>query len=105
MDILTRIKQLVVRDAVRFTDKARDEMEVDLLSRSEVIESVLNAKRIEKTLRSTSPARKQSGDKLYVIKSSSYNGTKIYTKGKIDHEGDFEYLYILVSAKIEKDVR
>ena len=104
MDVLVRIKQLVVRGAVRFTDKAREEMADDGLSRPEVIESILSARRIDKTIRSTSPWRKRAAEKLYVIKSFSYTGTKVYTKGKIDHEGDFEYFYVLISAKIDQDI-
>ena len=39
MDTLLRIKRLVLRGQVRFTEKARDEMEGDELSAVEVLES------------------------------------------------------------------
>jgi hypothetical protein len=52
MDALLHIKRLVARGQVRFTEKARDEMEVDGLDPQEVIESVLNAQTVEKRLRS-----------------------------------------------------
>jgi hypothetical protein len=38
--------------------------------------------------------------KLYVIKSFSFSGTLIYTKGAIVREAGQEVFYILVSAKI-----
>jgi hypothetical protein len=44
--------------------------------------------------------RRSSREKLYVIKSSSFTGTLIYTKGKIDRQGGQEFFYILISAKI-----
>ena len=100
MDILLRIKRLVLRAQVRFTEKARNEMEADDLDSIEVLESIVNAQGISKTLRSRSRHRRQGGEKLYVIKSFSYGGTAIYTKGKIAREGEEEVFYILVSAKL-----
>ena len=38
--------------------------------------------------------------KIYVIKSSNFTGTLIYTKGKIDRKGDEEVFYVLISSKI-----
>jgi len=100
MDVLVRIKRLVIRGAVRFTEKARDEMERDSLAAEEVIEAVVNAQAISKTLRSHSPSRRHSGEKLYVIKSFSYDGTLIYTKGTIVLEDGQETFYIFISSKI-----
>ena len=54
MDILTRIKQLVLRRQVIITIKAELEMALDELTEDEVFESIINASRIEKTIRSTS---------------------------------------------------
>ena len=100
MDILTKIKQLVLHGRVRFTLKAREEMRADDLGVSDVVEAILNARSIVKTLRSRSPRRSKAGEKLYVIKSSNYRGTPIYTKGKIDrHQGEAVF-YIFISAKI-----
>ncbi len=100
MDILLRIKRLVVRGAIRFTEKARHEMELDDLTAEDVIESILNAQAIGKTVRSRSPQRRTTGEKLYVIQSFSYDGTLIYTKGAFAREGRREIFYILISAKI-----
>ena len=51
MDVLLRIKRLVLRGWIRFTEKARDEMETEGLSAADVIESIANAQAIAKTLR------------------------------------------------------
>ena len=100
MDVLLRIKRLVLRGDVRFTEKARDEMDRDGLSAGDVIESIANAQTIDKTLRSRSRSRRHAGEKLYVIKSFSYDGTLIYTKGTIVREEDREVFYVFVSAKV-----
>lgn len=100
MDVLIQIKRLVARGATSFTDKARDEMARDNLTMQDVTESVLNAQSIYKTLRSTSPRKRSTREKLYVIKSFSYDGTLIYTKGAIVHEGGESRFYIFVSSKI-----
>lgn len=100
MEILVRIKRLVFQGQVRYTAKAIDEMAADGLMPTDVEESILNAQVIEKTLQSHSRMRRSSKDKLYVIKSFSFTGTLIYTKGKIDRQGGQEIFYILVSAKI-----
>jgi hypothetical protein len=100
MDVLVRIKRLVLRGWVRFTEKARDEMDVDDLSVDDVVESILNAQAIQKTLRSRSGSRRHTGEKLYVIKSFTYDGTLIYTKGAIVREAGREVFYVFVSAKL-----
>lgn len=99
MDVLLRIKRLVFQGRVRYTEKAIDEMAADGLMPNDVEESILNAQLIDKTLHSDRPNRSPK-EKLYVIKSFSFSGTLIYTKGKIDRKGDEETFYILVSAKI-----
>jgi hypothetical protein len=99
MDVLVRIKRAVLRGGLVFTAKARFEMDRDALTRDEVKESILEARRIDKTLRS----RRRAGGKvarLYVIKSFSYGGTLIYTKGRLAREAGREVFYVLVSAKI-----
>lgn len=51
-----------------------------------------------------SPARVTGEqDKLYVVKSCSFTGTPIYTKGTFRREGREEVFYVLVSAKISTD--
>lgn len=59
----------------------------------------MNATRIEKRLRSTSPFRGRGSEYLYVIKSPTVRGVMIYTKGKIVVDGEVETYYLLVSAK------
>jgi hypothetical protein len=100
MDILTRIKALVLHGRVRFTLKAREEMRADGLRIPDVVEAILNATSIDKVLRSRSPRRGRTGEKLYVIKSFNYQGTGIYTKGKIDQFEGQAIFYVFVSAKV-----
>jgi len=52
MDALIRIKRLAVRGAVRFTEKAREELETDGLEPEDVVAAIVSAPRINKTLRS-----------------------------------------------------
>lgn len=75
-------------------------MEADGLGAAEVVESIANAQAITKTIRSRSRAKRYPGEKLYVIKSFSYDGTLIYTKGAIVRQAEQEVFYIFVSAKI-----
>jgi hypothetical protein len=100
MDVLVRIKRLVLHGWVRFTEKARHEMDADDLTVDDVVESILNAQAIAKTLRSRSGSRRHAGEKLYVIKSFSYGGTLIYTKGTLVREAQREVFYVFVSAKL-----
>lgn len=58
MDILARIKYLVIRELISFTRKAQEEMDFDQLTRDEVREALMNAAVISKTVRSKNP---QSG--------------------------------------------
>ena len=99
MDILVKIKRLVIARRVIFSAKARDERLDCDLTVEEILEAILNAPTINKTLRSTSPFRKSQKEKLYVIISSTYDGKLIYTKGTIRKINDREEFYILVSAK------
>lgn len=100
MDVLVRIKRLVIRGKVRLTEKATQELDSDALTLGEVLESILNAQAIAKTVRSRSASRSSSKEKLYVIKSFSYTGTLIYTKGAIRSEAGADVFYILISSKI-----
>ena len=99
MDILTRIKRLVVRGAVRFTEKARLELEADGLEPEDALEAILSAPAIHKTIRSRSPLRAAPRETLYVVVGISFTGIPIYTKGVIRREGATDVLYILVSSK------
>ena len=99
VDVLVRIKKLVVRGAVRFTEKARQELEADSLEPEDVLEAILSAPGIHKTLRSASPRRTSRREMLYVIVGVSFEGIPIYTKGVIRREDGHDVLYILVSSK------
>jgi hypothetical protein len=99
MDILARIKRCVLLRQVRFTYKAESERIVDNLSELEVYESLVNAKRIEKRIRSVR-GRSNKADYLYVIKSPTVRGEIVYTKGKIVDEQGVEIYYLLISAKL-----
>lgn len=99
MDILTKIKRLVIARRLRFTFKADTERIRDGLSVEDIVESLVNAPVINKTLRSRSPNRLLPRERLYVIISSTYDGTLIYTKGTIRQVQGTEEYYLLISAK------
>jgi len=77
-------------------------MEIDSLDEYEVGESIVSAKSITKTLRSTSHFAGRIGEKLYVIQGTSHQGTPIYTKGRFGQEGEAEVFYVLISAKADR---
>ncbi|MCH7685842.1 MAG: hypothetical protein IH899_04035 [Planctomycetes bacterium] len=56
--ILVRIKRALLAGNYVFTEKARIEMEADDLTDFDVIESIVDANRIYKTIRSTSPRKR-----------------------------------------------
>ena len=66
MDVLIRIKRLVIRDQVIFTRKAELEIERDHLTRVLVFEAILNAPAIAKTIRSRNPITGEH-ESLYII--------------------------------------
>lgn len=76
------------------TEKAILELRVDNLTREDVAESIVNARGIYKTIRSTSPAHAHKREFLYVIRGPSLDGTLIYSKGKLAGPPDD-----LISAK------
>lgn len=98
MDILVRIKRLVVARRVEFTIKATEERLRDGLTVEDVLESIVNA--IKKILRSRSAARRGATERLYVIESPTFTGTWVYTKGTIRRKEGQEVFYVLVSAKL-----
>lgn len=103
MDILIRIKRLVIAQNVLFTEKAESEMAVDTLTPELVYESILNAPTIFKTLRSRS-RRTNKSERLYVIKGLTFDGLDIYTKGKILTKEGVDVFYVLISTKRSTDV-
>jgi hypothetical protein len=100
MDALIRIKRLVIARRVQFTSKAIDERLRDGLSVEDVLESIVNANAVKKTLRSRSLSRVRAQERLYVIESPTYTGTWIYTKGTIRRKDGVEVFYVFISAKL-----
>jgi hypothetical protein len=98
-DILVRIKRAVLAGHYVFSEKASLELEADNLTRTDVIESIVNAVAIYKTLRSRSPARANPREKLYGIQSTNLEGLPVYTKGKLVTTGGIETYYFLISSK------
>ena len=82
-----------------YTAKARSERLLYGLTVEDVLEAIVNAASINKTLRSTSSSKNTRKEKLYVIISSSYDGKVIYTKGTIRKIDGVDEFYILVSSK------
>lgn len=100
VDVLVRIKRLVIARRVEFTLKAEQERLRDALAVEDVLESILNANAIKKTLRSRSAARVHRREPLYVIESPTYGGVWVYTKGVIRRKGRQEVFYVFVSSKL-----
>lgn len=100
MDTLSRIKQTVAAGRIDLTTKARLEMDDDLLNERDIIESILNAQRIEKSIRSISLRRDAYREMLHVICSPNCCGQVIYTKGKLKRVLEIDVFCVLVSAKL-----
>jgi hypothetical protein len=102
MDILARIKRLVLTGKVAFTLKAQAEIEADGITEELVCEAIINALTIDKVVRSQ---KSESGKRemLYVIKGLTYDGLLIYTKGKFKTIGQQEIFYVLISSKRSTD--
>lgn len=99
MDILAQIKRLVLWGRIVFTVKAQEEMYLDQLTDDDVIEAIMNAPSIFKTLRSTSSRRQKSRERLYVIVGMTYDGVVVYTKGTVRRQDGKDAFYVLISAK------
>ena len=83
MDVLVRIKRLVIARRVEFTMKATEERLRDGLSVEDVLESIVNANAIKKVLRSRSVRRVKAREHLYVIESPTFTGTWVYHEGNV----------------------
>ncbi|MHC4166665.1 MAG: hypothetical protein ACYSWQ_06895 [Planctomycetota bacterium] len=103
MDILVRIKRLVVSHHVLFTEKAEIEMARDALTPELVYEAILNAPAIFKVLRSRNP-KSGTSERLYVIKGLTFDGVDIYTKGKVLKKEGIDVFYVLISSKKSTDI-
>jgi hypothetical protein len=100
VDILVRIKRLVIARRVEFTLKAEEERLRDGLRVEDVLESIVNANAIKKVVRSRSSLRRRRHEKLYIIESPTFTGLWIYTKGTLRRKGGREVFYVLVSSKL-----
>jgi hypothetical protein len=98
-NVLVRIKRAVLDGRYEFSEKASLELEADLLTERDAIESIINAVAIHKTLRSTSSRRSHASEKLYIIIGTNMEGLPIYTKGKFVSEAGVETFYFLISSK------
>ena len=98
-DTLVRIKRAILTGHYAFSEKASIEVEADGLTELDIVESIVNAVAIYKTIRSTSPYRRQAREYLHIIQSTNLEGLMIYTKGKLVQESGVETYYFLISSK------
>ena len=98
-DILIRIKRAILAGNYEFTEKARIELRADGLAESDVLEAILTAVAIHKTIRSTSDCRTNVREYLHIIISMNLEGHPIYTKGKLVAVAGVETYYLLISSK------
>ncbi|MBU4226113.1 MAG: hypothetical protein KKC71_09890 [Chloroflexi bacterium] len=98
-DTLIRIKRAILAGHYAFSEKASLELEADGLTELDVIESIVNAVAIYKSIRSQSPYRQQAREYLHIIQSTNLEGLMIYTKGKLVQESGVETYYFLISSK------
>lgn len=96
---LIRIKRAVLSGHYAFSEKASFELEADGLTELDIVESIVNAVAIYKTLRSTSPYRENVREYLHIIQSTNLEGLMIYSKGKLVQEAGVETYYFLISSK------
>jgi hypothetical protein len=82
-DVLIRIKRAVLAGHNAFSENARIEMEADVITELDVIESIINSVAIYKRIRSRSAFRNKKVEYLYVIQSTNLEGLMIYSKGKL----------------------
>ena len=70
-DTLVRIKRAVLAGHYAFSEKASLELEADGLTELDIVESIVNAVAIYKTIRSQSPYRQRTREYLYIIQSTN----------------------------------
>jgi len=92
------IKRLIIQGNYLFTLKAENELVADGLVIEDALESILNAKKVFKIVNSTHP-KTGKPEKLYIIKSFTYDNVLVYTKGKIEEKNGQARFYILISSK------
>lgn len=94
---LKRIKRLIIQGDYLFTLKAENELAGDGLVIEDALESILNATKIFKIINSIHPKTGRS-EKLYIIKSFTYDNVLVYTKGKIEDKNGQSRFYIFISS-------
>ncbi len=102
MDLLVRIKRLVVARRVEFTLKATEERLRDGLTVEDVLESIVNANVIKKIVRSRSSARRRRTERLYVIESRHSPESGCTARGPLRRKDGQEAFYVLISSKLTK---
>ncbi|MGA3066962.1 MAG: hypothetical protein ABSF29_08960 [Tepidisphaeraceae bacterium] len=98
MTVLVRIKRAVLAGRFELSEKARIEMFADGLFEQDLVQAIASAKRIDKTLRTSSPFHRRR-ERLYVIISDNLLGARLYTKGKFVELDGVETYYFFISAK------
>ena len=98
-DTLVRIKRAVLAGHYAFSQKASVELEADGLTELDIVESIVNAVAIYKTIRSTSSFREHAREYLHIIQSTNLEGLMIYSKGKLVQAAGIETYYFLISSK------
>ena len=98
MDLLSRIKRLILADCYAFSRQALDQMDEDGLTELDVLESVTNAQFV-RSKRSSSLSKRRARERVYIIESFSFSGVLIYTKGTIRKDGASEKFYFFISSK------
>jgi len=84
---------------VIFSGKADAERVAGRLSLDNVLEAVVNAPAIYKTLRSRSTRRAVRHERVYVIVGFTHEGIFVYTKGALRRFAGEDWFYLFVSAK------
>ena len=98
-ETLVRIKRAILSGHYAFSEKASMELEADGLTELDIVESIVNAVAIYKTIRSTSPHRQQLREYLHIIQGTNLEGLMIYSKGKLVQEAGVETYYFMISSK------
>ena len=98
-DTLVRIKRAVLAGHYAFSYKATVEMEADSLTELDVVEAIVNATAIYKTIRSRCPAEPSRREYLHVIQGTNLSGLVVYTKGKLVAQAGADTYYFLISSK------
>src|SRR5438874_356882 len=98
-ETLKRIKRAIIAGHYEFSLKAVIELDADGLGESDALESILNAREIYKTIRSTSAGRTRRREYLHIIIAPTLDGIEMYTKGKLVVALGTETYYFLVSSK------